>query len=143
EGERLLARCRPLLLELREVKNELQAGRSVISGELSISMPSHLGRHAILPWLDDFHLQHPDLSLRVQLSDRLADVQREPVDVAIRYGKPADSGMVALPLAADNRRLLCAAPPYLERCSAPAHPVDLAQHNCLCFRLGDHTYNRW
>src|SRR5690606_14359248 len=44
---------------------------------------------------------------------------------------------------ADNRRLLCAAPPYLERCSAPAHPVDLAQHNCLCFRLGDHTYNRW
>lgn len=143
EGERLLERCRPVLAELREVKDELQAGRSVIRGELSISMPSDLGRHVILPWLDDFQQRHPDLSLRVQLSDRLADVHREPVDVAIRYGTPADSGMVALPLAPHNRRLLCAAPHYLQHHGTPAHPTELAQHNCLCFRLGDHSHTRW
>lgn len=143
EGERLLQRCRPLLAELQEVKDELQAGRSVIRGELSISMPSDLGRHILLPWLDEFQDQHPDLHLRVQLSDRLADVHREPVDVGIRYGHPGDSGMVALPLAPGNRRLLCAAPEYLQRHGTPTHPSQLTGHNCLCFRLGDHSYNRW
>ncbi|ACT51936.1 transcriptional regulator, LysR family [Methylovorus glucosotrophus SIP3-4] len=143
EGERLLARSQPLINELRDLADELVAGHSLIRGELSLSLPSDLGRNVILPWLDEFQQQHPDLHLRVQLSDRIADVMREPVDVAIRYGQPPDSSQVALPLVTDNRRVLCAAPHYLATHGTPSSPAELSQHNCLCFRVGDALYNRW
>lgn len=143
QGERLLARSQPLLQELSDLAAELVAGHSLIRGELSLSLPSDLGRNVILPWLDAFQEAHPGLRLRVQLSDRIADVMREPVDVAIRYGQPPDSSQVALPLVMDNRRVLCAAPAYLASHGTPTSPVELSQHNCLCFRVGDALHNRW
>lgn len=143
EGERLLSRCRPLLAELHVAEEEAIAGRSVISGDLQISMPSDLGRNVILPWLDEFQTQYPEIRLRVQLSDRIANMYRDPVDLAIRYGKPSDSSMVALPLVTDNCRVLCASPSYLERHGDLLNPHDLAKHNCLCLMVGDVLYNQW
>jgi DNA-binding transcriptional LysR family regulator len=142
-GERLLARCRPLLDGLREAEEELRASETTIEGQLQISMPSDLGRHVVLPWLNDFQALHPGIRLRLQLTDRLADIYREPVDIALRFGKPRDSGMVALPLLEDNRRVLCAAPAYLARRGVPASPRDLAAHNCLCFMVDETVNDRW
>lgn len=59
--------------------------------------------------------------MRVPISNRLADIYREPVDIAIRYGNPRNSGLIALPLLVENRRLLCAALAYLEKHGAPLH----------------------
>lgn len=143
EGERLLARCRPVLEELQAAEEEAVGGRTIVSGDLKISMPSDLGRNIILPWLDEFQDRYPDVRLRVQLSDRVANVFRDPVDLAIRYGKPPDSSMVALPLAPDNRRVLCASPRYLAAHGEPRSPLELERHNCLCFMLGDVLYDHW
>ena len=143
EGDRLLARCRPLLAELQAAEEEALAGRAVISGDLQISMPSDLGRNVILHWLDDFQTEYPKVRLRVQMSDRLANVFRDPVDLAIRYGVPPDSNMVAMPLVAENRRVLCASPRYIEQYGVLSTPHDLVAHNCLCFMLGDALYNHW
>lgn len=143
EGDRLLSRCRPLLAELQAAEEEAVAGRSVISGDLQISMPSDLGRNVILPWLDEFQAQYPAIRLRVQLSDRIANMFRDPVDLAIRYGKPSDSSMVALPLVPDNRRVLCASPGYLQQHGNLSSPHDLAQRNCLCLMVGDVLYHQW
>lgn len=143
EGERLLSRCRPLLAELQMAEEEVVIGRSLISGDLQISMPSDLGRNVILPWLDEFQVQYPAIRLRVQLSDRIANMYREPVDLAIRYGKPSDSGMVALPLVPDNRRVLCATPEYLRKHGNLSSPHDLTERNCLCLMVGDDMYNHW
>jgi DNA-binding transcriptional LysR family regulator len=142
-GERLLARCRPLLDGLRAAEDEVRAGGDAIEGQLQISMPSDLGRHVVLPWLNAFQERHPGVRLRLQLTDRLADIYREPVDIALRFGKPRDSGMVALPLLEDNRRVLCAAPAYLARRGVPASPRDLAAHNCLCFMVDETVNDRW
>lgn len=142
-GERLLSRSRPVLEELQAAEEEAVAGRAVISGDLQISMPSDLGRNIILRWLDQFQGQYPDVRLRVQLSDRLANVFRDPVDLAIRYGKPPDSSMVAMTLVPDNRRVLCASPAYLEAHGEPRSPEELGKHNCLCFMLGDMLYHHW
>ena len=65
------------------------------------------------------------------------------MDVGIRYGQLADSGLVSLPLAADNRRIACAAPSYLERHGRPTTPAELRQHNCLRYVMGEHTHERW
>jgi DNA-binding transcriptional LysR family regulator len=142
-GERLLARAKALLEGLREAEDDLRAGHDRIEGTLQISMPSDLGRHVVLPWLDEFQARHPAVKLRLQLTDRLADIRREPVDVALRFGVPPDSSMVALPLLADNRRVLCAAPSYLARRGMPLAPHDLAAHNCLCFMVDETVYDRW
>lgn len=143
EGERFLARCRLLLEGLREAEEEVQAGLTEIHGQLQLSMPSDLGRNLILPWLDEFQQRYPRVRLRLQLSDRLADMVRDPVDVALRFGTPPDSGMIALPLLTENRRVLCAAPAYLAARGAPETPAGLAARNCLCFMLDDTLYHRW
>jgi DNA-binding transcriptional LysR family regulator len=142
-GERLLARARPLLDGLREAEEELEAVHDKVEGQLQISMPSDFGRHIVLPWLNEFQARHPKVRLRLQLTDRLADIYREPVDIALRFGTPPDSGMVALPLLEHNPRMLCASPAYLARRGMPATPSDLAGHNCLCFMVDETVHDRW
>ncbi|WP_309295125.1 LysR family transcriptional regulator [Noviherbaspirillum aridicola] len=143
DGERLLERARPLLDSLRAAEEEIASGHAVLEGQLQISMPSDIGRHLFVPWLDEFQSAWPGVRLRLQLADRLADMYREPVDVAIRYGHQPDSGMVAFPLLTANPRVLCAAPSYIARHGRPASPAQLAEHNCLCFMLDGEVYERW
>src|SRR6218665_2402523 len=102
EGEQFLSYARAALQSLDEARQQL-AGRKVdISGVLQISAPSDFGRNVLLPWLDEFQQEHPLLHVRLLLGDRNADLFRQPVDIAIRYGAPEDSSLVALPLAAAN-----------------------------------------
>jgi DNA-binding transcriptional LysR family regulator len=143
EGERLLPAARLALDGLRDASEEIATGRQVVREHLQISLPSDLGRNHILGWLDEFQTRWPEVSYRLQFSDRLADVYRQPVDIAIRYGQQPDSGLVALPLLAGNRRILCAAPAYLAAHGTPASPEELVKHNCLCFRLGDELHDHW
>lgn len=143
EGERYLGYARNVLQMLEEGAANVAQVSAVIGGELNLSIPSDLGRNVLLSWLDDFQRQHPAVRLRIRISDRLADLYRQPVDIAVRYGEPEDSGMVALPLAAENRRVLCAASSYIERHGAPRTLEELKQHNCLRFVLGDQVHERW
>lgn len=143
EGERFLAHAREALRNLDEGAQSLRGDRAELRGELRISAPSDLGRHALLRWLDAFQQLHPRLQLRLLLSDRVADIYRQPVDVALRYGVPPDSSLIALPLSAGNRRVLCAAPAYLQRHGAPPTPLELGAHNCLRFMLSDELHTHW
>lgn len=143
EGERLLERAESALTSLRAAEQEVQEHRSVVEGQVHISMPSDFGRRLVLGWLNDFQAAHPRVRLRLHLSDRLVDIYREPVDIALRFGQLADSGMVALPLIRANRRILCAAPAYLAAHGMPESPQALERHNCLCFMLNGTIYNRW
>jgi DNA-binding transcriptional LysR family regulator len=124
-------------------KETIESGKHIVAGNLSISMPSDLGRNVLLAWLDEFQLLHPAVRLQLHVSDRVADLLRQPFDVAIRYGAPEDSGLVALPLMPDNRRVLCAAPDWISRHGTPLTPHDLSRHNCLRFILGDTLHDRW
>lgn len=143
DGERYLDYARRVLATLEAGRNALLRDRTAISGTLSLSMPSDLGRNVLLPWLDDFQLHHPEVNFQLRVSDRLADLYRQPVDLAVRYGTPVDSGMVALPLAEHNKRVVCASPAYFARHGIPGTPAELRQHNCLSFVLGESLHDRW
>lgn len=143
DGERYLEYARSAISTLEAGKNAMARDKTAISGTLSVSIPSDLGRNVLLPWLDDFQHQHPRVSFQVRISDRLADLYRQPVDIAIRYGTPNDSALVALPLAERNRRVVCASPAYLARHGVPQAPADLRRHNCLSFVLGETLHDRW
>lgn len=143
EGERFLPAARLALNGLRDAVDELSSGRQVVRDHLQISMPSDLGRNQLLSWLDEFQERYPEVTLSLLLSDQLANIYRQPVDLAIRYGIAADSALVSVPLLPDNRRVLCASPAYVARHGEPAEPADLAAHNCLRFRLGDEVHAQW
>lgn len=143
EGEQFLVHARNALSSLEEGQRQLAGGREDIAGVLQLSAPSDFGRNVLVPWLDDFQREHPRLAIRLHLSDRVADLFRQSVDIAIRYGEPEDSSLVALPLAASNRRVLCGSPDYFVRHGRPQHPEDLTGHNCLLYQLGGRVHDRW
>jgi DNA-binding transcriptional LysR family regulator len=143
DGERYLPHARAMLGALAGGAQALAEGRGEVGGPLRLSMPSDLGRNVVLPMLDAFQALYPAVTLQLRLSDRSADLHRQPLDAALRYGTLDDSGLVAQPLAPDNRRALCASPDYLARHGTPKHPDDLVHHNCLCFVWGDVVLDRW
>ncbi|MHC1478687.1 LysR family transcriptional regulator [Frateuria aurantia] len=143
DGERYIEHARTVLEQLDAGQQALAHGRSSIGGTVALSVPSDLGRHALREWLDAFQSRHPQVSLQVRIGDHVTDMFRAPVALAIRYGVPEDSSLVALPLAPDNRRVLCASPAYFARHGRPQRPADLAQHNCLRFALSDSLHDRW
>jgi DNA-binding transcriptional LysR family regulator len=115
----------------------------MIGGTVSLSIPSDLGRNVLVEWLDAFQALHPAVSLQVHIGDQIADMFRAPIALAIRYGVPEDSSLVALPLVPGNRRVLCATPDYFARHGKPETPADLLRHNCLRFALSETLHDRW
>jgi len=143
EGEGFLEYARAALGSLDEGRRLLTSGQDQVSGVLQLSAPSDLGRNVLLPWLDEFQREHPGLTVRLLLGDRIADLFKQPVDIALRYGEPEDSSLVALPVAPDNYRVLCASPAYLALHGEPLQLEQLAQHNCLLYMLGSRVHDRW
>ncbi|WP_431822437.1 LysR family transcriptional regulator [Burkholderia sp. F1] len=143
DGERYVQYARTIVEQVEAGHNAMAHGRKTIGGAVSLSMPSDLGRSVLLEWLDEFQAQYPGVSLQVRIGDHVTDMFRAPIALAIRYGVPEDSTLVALPLAPDNRRVLCASPAYFARHGRPETVADLATHNCLRFALSDALHDRW
>ncbi|WP_417227717.1 LysR family transcriptional regulator [Amphritea sp.] len=142
EGEHFLTFCRQALVALEEGKASLHAIKGKISGELRLSMPSDLGRNLVVPWIDEMMIKHPELSLKLNIGDGLSDFYLDRVDVALRYGAPEDSSMIAFQVASIDR-VIIASPEYTAAFGEPQHPEELRQHNCLIFRLGNRAYDTW
>ena len=143
EGRHYLDSVRLALGALSEAEQALGQQSSGLSGTLQLTAPSDFGRNVLLPWLDEFRLEHPHLRLNLRLNDRNTDLIREPVDLALRYGVPSDSSLVALPVVPEHRRVACASPEYLARHGCPSSPLELEQHKAVLYRLGDRRYDEW
>ena len=143
DGERYLPHARSILGAVQGGQQVLAQDRQEVSGTLRLSAPSDFGRNVLVPWLDEFQQLHPALSLHLRISDQMADFFQQSLDAVIRYGVLADSGLVSLPLAPDNRRTLCAAPVYLQRFGIPQTPNELRQHNCLRYVMSELTHEKW
>jgi DNA-binding transcriptional LysR family regulator len=76
------------------------------------------------------------------LTDDVADVVGKGINIAIRIGELADSELITRRLVFD-RRIICAAPAYLDRYVTPTTPDDLAAHNCLALNAYKTTLNQW
>lgn len=141
-GEKHLPQIEKALLLLSQIAQNAKEEQNIVEGELRLAVPSDLGRNIVLPWLDTFAEQHPNLSVRLHISDSHVDFYRAPVDVALRYGSPKDSSMYGFKLC-DVPRVLCAAPQYLASQPKPKTPADLHQLNGLLYQLHDIVHNVW
>ena len=142
-GERYLPHARAAFQALRDAEQALEADANTLTGTLRLTLPSNLARSHLLDWLEDYLARQPGIRMELQVSDRVADLYQQPIDLAVRYGTPEDSSFVAMPLAPNNRRVLCASPAYLKHHGEPQSVQALSQHNCLCFRLGESLHDRW
>jgi DNA-binding transcriptional LysR family regulator len=142
EGRLYLAHCQHALQTLDDARAALQAGRASVSGTLRVSATSDFGRTVLRRWLDAFNDQHPNVTLTLVLSDSLSHLLQDDIDLAIRFGVPTDSSMVAKRLA-DNRRVLCASPAYLEAHGAPSHPDELSEHDFILLASSAGVANSW
>ncbi len=130
EGSAFLEDCTRLLADLANAEASVSAGGVKASGHLRITAPGGFGRRHVAPLVPAFLAQHPEVSLSLNLSDRVIDLMNEGYDCAVRVGDLPDSSLISVRLA-DNRRRCVAAPSYLARAGAPLQPSDLMQHECL------------
>ena len=130
EGTAFLEDCQRILAELEEAETAVSERSARASGHLLVSAPAGFGRQHVAPLLPSCLAEHRDVSVNLNLNDRIVDVVGEGVDVAIRIASLSDSNLVGVKLA-DNRRVVVAAPSYLKRHGTPQTLEDLARHNCL------------
>jgi DNA-binding transcriptional LysR family regulator len=130
EGSAFLEDCQRILADIANAEASVSAGGVKASGHLRVTAPAGFGRRHVAPLVPGFLAQHPDVSLSLNLSDRVVDIVNEGFDCAVRVGDLPDSSLVSVRLA-DNRRLCVAAPAYLARAGRPERPEDLMRHDCL------------
>ncbi|CRM71168.1 D-malate degradation protein R [Pseudomonas sp. 37 R 15] len=143
EGRRYLDSVRVALAALNEGEQALKQQSQGLTGLLQVAAPSDFGRNVVLGWLDAFKAEHPHIRLQLMLNDSNADLFRETVDIALRFGVPQDSSLVALPIAPDHHRVACASPAYLARHGTPLHPVQLSGHSALRYMRQGQVSQNW
>lgn len=130
EGTAFLEDCQRILAEVGDAESAISEHSMRASGHLTVSAPAGFGRLHLAPLLPSFLAEHRDVTINLNLSDRVIDLVAESVDVAIRIASLDDSNLVGVKLA-DNRRVVVASPAYLKRHGQPRQLADLARHNCL------------
>jgi len=130
EGSAFLEDCQRVLADLANAEASVSAGGVKASGHLRITAPAGFGRRHVAPLVPRFRELHADVTISLNLSDRVVDLAGEGYDCAVRVGDLPDSSLVSVRLA-DNRRLCVATPDYLKRHGTPQHPNDLVKFDCL------------
>lgn len=142
EGRVLLDGARFLLIEENDLNHRIKFGSQEITGLIRLSAPVDLGIRIISPLLKQFMEEHPAVTIDLNLDDAYVDLVGNGFDFGLRYGTLTDSTLRSIPLRM-TRRVVCAAPSYLQRFGIPEHPDDLQKHNCLVMRFGQKKDLGW
>ncbi|MGS0740631.1 LysR family transcriptional regulator [Glaciimonas sp. GG7] len=130
EGDAFLEDCQRILSDLEDAEAAVSERSAHASGHLLISAPAGFGRQHVAPLMPSFLAEHRDVTLTLNLNDRVVDLIGEGIDVAIRIASLSDSSLIGTKLA-DNQRIVVASPAYIKRHGKPQSLDDLAKHNCL------------
>ena len=135
EGRRFYEQVMPHLRGMEEAATAAAGGGATVRGKLRINLDPAFLRIALGPKLDEFMDAHPELELEFIARDQLGDLIVDGFDLALRFGEPRSSSLIARKLL-DTAVVTVAAPSYLARRGRPAEPQDLGrgEHRCLEFR---------
>lgn len=128
-GEDYLVRIEPILAALEEAEH-IARGTGELTGRLRVGVATSFATREIIPRMPEFVAEHPNLRVDLVLTDSRQELISESIDVAIRYGELKDSTLMARKLG-EPRRLIAAAPAYLERAGTPHIPSDLSNHQVI------------
>lgn len=141
EGTTFYEHCVAILNELEQAESLLTARTDEPRGPIKVTAPTVFGRLHVAPFVPEFLDRYPNMQVRLHFTDNLVDLIQERIDLAIRIAHLEDSTAIVRKLA-PNRRVIVAAPAYLEKHPPPQEPADLLEHNCLLRFPGSKQY-RW
>ena len=141
EGERVLAHGRRLLDTAAELEGELSGRIAGPSGWVRIGVSPVLAQSVIAPVLASLYRKHPQLHVDIAAEDRIVDMAREGIDLALRTGPVDNENLVARPIA-DLARSLYASPAYAAEFGLPKDADELHRHRLIGFS-DNPRLNRW
>lgn len=139
EGRIVYERWRRILEDLDEVDASITARQAQPTGTLRLTAPLSFGQRHILPVLNRFIEQWPELRSDIRFTDRFINLVEEGFDIAVRIGAPRDDSQLSTRTVAQQQFATCAAPGYLARKGTPATPQQLADHDTITLLRGE----RW
>ncbi|MFC6340334.1 LysR substrate-binding domain-containing protein [Pseudomonas karstica] len=142
DGERVQRWALRILEDFQQLSDELSDAHDSPRGRLHLCCSFGFGRKHVAPALSLLAEQHPDLEIRLDLFDRVVDIINEGFDLEIRVGDDIPGQHIGRQLVS-NRRILCAAPSYLQRRGPPLQISDLEQHDCLVIKERDNAFGIW
>ncbi len=124
--------CIRILNDFNEAEASIGKGKIKPTGTLRLSASPAFGRTFIIPFLNNFLLEYPDIRCDLIFNDHYVDLVKEGIDLAIRVGPLADSTLIARKIGM-SPRVVVASPSYLIKHGRPRKPADLVNHNCLLY----------
>ncbi|MFM0435568.1 LysR family transcriptional regulator [Paraburkholderia strydomiana] len=131
-GRQYYEQCRRILADVKDAESLAESMAAAPRGVLKVTVPLTYGVEIFSPAMTDYLSEWPEVTLELDLSNRMTDLVEEGFDAAVRIGQLQDSSFVARPLKPYRMRA-CASPAYLARAGIPRTPADLADHECLGF----------
>jgi DNA-binding transcriptional LysR family regulator len=143
-GERLYAAARPAVDDLGAALEAAQELRGRPAGRLRLCVSSVAESFLKGAVLAGFLARYPEVGLDITVTDAEFDIVRGGYDAGVRLGEVIEQDMIAVPVSGEQRQFTVAAPEYLARHGAPAHPRDLTDHVCIGWRPeADAAPYRW
>ncbi|WP_228671263.1 LysR family transcriptional regulator [Dickeya oryzae] len=129
-GEALLIRARQILDSLDDARQELSSMKGDVTGTLRVACYPTFGKRYVLPVMGQLARQYPELSVELDLTERIADPVAERLDIVIRIGDMSDSTLIGTRIATQTR-VLCASPDYLLQAGTPHHLSEVRTHRLI------------
>ena len=142
DGERVQRWAVRILEDFQQLHDELSEAHAAPRGRLHLCSTFGFGRNHVAPAISKLAEQYPDLEIRLDLFDRVVDIVSEGFDLEIRVGDDIPGQHIGRQLVS-NRRILCAAPDYLQRRGVPQSLAELEQHDCLVLKERDNAFGVW
>lgn len=142
EGQDFYEKCKAMAEKFKEAEAMIHSLDGIARGKLKVASTVAFGKSQLIPALPQFMEENPEVQVSLDLKDRAVDLQGEGFDVAICFAEQRKNPDVVVRRIMKSRRVLCAAPSYLERCGMPSDLTELAQHNCLRV-AGNSRRNSW
>jgi DNA-binding transcriptional LysR family regulator len=133
-GLRLHERIAPAIAEVTDALDTARDLPTQPTGQLRLAVSSIAERFISGPLLASFTLAYPGIQLDITVTDDEFDIVAEGFDAGVRLGEVIEQDMIAVPVSAEQRQVVVAAPSYIERFGEPAHPSELTQHCCIGWR---------
>jgi DNA-binding transcriptional LysR family regulator len=132
-GEVYYDQVRDIIQSLENADDLVSQRSNSPTGLLRISVMPGYGRMCLYPILDKFHQLYPNIILDIELTNQLADITQNEVDIAIRGTAALPDRAVAKKLC-ENEFVIVASPSYLAEHGTPRQWEDILEHQTLLYR---------
>jgi len=130
-GRDFFERCSRIMADIEAAEEAVSRLQDKVRGTLRLTATAAFARSEVVPRINRFLLRYPEINIEIQLADRPVDLVEEGFDLAILLQEQVNDPSLVARRLASNRRIVVAAPEYVERHGVPRTPEQLLQHNCL------------